>query len=181
MDILQSIRRSGYFHCVLPELKNARAQLIEFVTSFSEPYLRDATPERTPTVVDIKPVAGQDPHSFQGADRFDLHTDYSWLKRPPRYATLLCIHPESAGGGEALLVDGFDTLERFSRQERHELREQRYTFDTHRDSVTQRSLSAPILVGEGPFSIRFRRDLMQEELAPVPLSGIEVQHPLDLS
>ncbi len=174
MDVLSTLRCHGFCHLLIEQVTDPVEQLIELVCSFSSPYVFDSPPSRRPTVVDIKPIQGQDPHSFQGAAKFDLHTDHCWIRRPPRFATLFCLEPESAGGGESLLVDGYSVLAKLGEAEVQELKDTQYSFATHRDARKRRLYRAPILSSESEPALRFREDLIEEPLTEIARKFVEL-------
>lgn len=179
MEVQRSLAVSGFFLGTLDSTLNPRKELLEFVTAFSKPHAwtRDGS-ERVPIVVDIRPIEGQDPHSYQGSREFSLHTDSCWLKRPPRYAALLCLEPEEEGGGDSLLVDGYQALVSLSRADIDEIAANPCLFLSHRDAASESSYQAPILTRSAPYQIRFRRDLMSGALGGAAKKFLKVAETL---
>lgn len=143
----------------------ADSALISMVDEFSVPPMGSAKRQRRFRVVRIEPQEGFDPHSFRGSDTFDLHTDSCWVAEPPRYASLLCVTPDSGGGGESLYVDGYEVLDALEADQRLELEQRELVFQSHRDAPVPSKFTGPMLTCvDGSFRIRFRRDLILGEI-----------------
>ena len=162
-EVLAALDSDCHFRFKVDPLPNDPVRwLTEFVSAFSRPLF---TRNEQVVVGRIRPVVGRDPHSFQGSQEFDLHTDLTWMsdEETPRYATLLCLKADQGGGGESLFVRLDDILAEMSDLETKELQETQMKWYSHRDAAHSSSRQASVLSkardGDGA-RVRFRRDLM---------------------
>ncbi len=159
------LARSGFFFQTLELGDNPEAALESLVQTFSVPPMGSTSRQRRFRVIRIEPQEGFDPHSFRGSDTFDLHTDTCWVPEPPRVASLLCVNPDSGGGGDSLFVDGYDVIDALEAEQRADLQRHELVFMSHRDAPRKTTFTAPLLSRvAGTFRIRFRQDLIQGQI-----------------
>ena len=134
--------------------------LADLVESFSSPLFYRGT---KPIIAHVKPLPGKDPHSFQGSHEFDLHTDLSWMEErlTPRYATLLCLNSDPAGGGESLFAHIDKILDLMTPFDKKLLQDTQLRWRSHRDAEQYSERSGSILTErDGKHYVRFRSDLI---------------------
>ncbi len=163
MNLKQKIDKSGYVLIDNVGLDHPDQSLKDHLSSFAKPiaYLD------LPLVMDLKPQPGYQPASFAGTGEFDMHTDLSWYKKPPKYIAMFCVANESHHGGIPLLSDGWAALADLNEDDATCLKTQNVSFPSP-DHINYPALDSPIIDEQsGQLKVRFRYDMLDNPPEPV--------------
>lgn len=95
------------------------------------------------------------------AGAFPLHTDLSYVPRPPRFLLMLCVEPDPAGGGESLAADIRIAWQMLTEEDRAILGERRFSFENAPNTGRGVCHNQPVYERCGAAEIwRFRADTL---------------------
>jgi alpha-ketoglutarate-dependent taurine dioxygenase len=116
-----------------------------------------------PLIMDITPEKPIDLHveiSSRSATAFDLHTDLSYVERPPDFISVLCLQPDVEGKGRTIFSDLRSCVGKLSKNTLQELLAPQFTFIVPPRCRGGTQDHLPILTQNdaGEFDIRVRFD-----------------------
>ena len=165
-EVYDRLQAHGFVVVPLGQTEQPKPALLGFVRTIANPmFYRD----EQPIVTEVRPRPTHDPKSYGGADEFQLHTDLAWKSddQTPDLVFLYCVRPDSAGGGAALLADGWRCHDSLDEEDRRVLSSHPLTIRSHFDNVDVTRRSATVVTHHGSRRrIRFRRDLIEGDVPP---------------
>ncbi|WP_237302677.1 TauD/TfdA family dioxygenase [Streptomyces sp. S063] len=120
---------------------------------------------RWPLWKDIGVKVDKDPGKSSGIGYNAFHMDLVNASRPPDFTTLLCVRPDSLGGGHSILSDAHAAVARLSEDTRALLAESAYHYGTFFDlfGVGEEYKPFPVLDGSDPGEgfVRFTAKMLE--------------------
>lgn len=163
VNVRRDVERDGFV--IIENVEPSEDSILRYARWLGSPELDIPEKLSGPPVMHLRydsAKAGEaSREAYFTAGAFPLHTDLSYVTRPPRFLLMLCAEPDPAGGGESLVADIRLAWQMLSEQDQAVLSERCFSFENAPNTGAGVCRNQPVYERRGTGGIwRFRTDTL---------------------